>query len=332
MFKVLHCAANRGPQFASPRCRLQVMVLTRRMFVAGAAGAAGAALLGRSHGMSLHLSCSALGIKASQTETIDYAARYGFDVVDADGRYLGDLPQPDLTRLLDSMKAKNAGWAMAGFPTEFRKDDAAFSESLKTLPAYAAALERAAVKRVTTWISPASADLTYLANLRTHARRLREAAGILKDHGIRFGLEYVGPKTSWSTRRYPFVHTMAEMKELMAEIDRPNVGFVLDSWHWYTAGETKKDLLTLRADQVVSVDLNDAPAGIPVDQQADGKRELPAATGVIDVASFLGALKAIGYDGPVRAEPFNDAVRKMPPAEALAATKAAIEKAFAQVA
>jgi sugar phosphate isomerase/epimerase len=300
------------------------------MFVAGAAGA-GFALLGRSHGMSIHLSCGALGIKASQTEAIDYAARYGFDVVDADGRYLGDLPSSDLTRLLDSMRSKNVGWAMAGFPTEFRKDDAAFSESVKTLPVFAGGLERAGVKRVTTWISPNSADLTYLANLKAHARRLREAASILNDHGLRFGLEYVGPKTSWSTRRFPFVHTMAEMKELIAEIDRPNVGFVLDSWHWYTAGEAKKDLLTLRGDQVVSVDLNDAPAGIPVDQQMDGKRELPTATGVIDAASFLGALQAIGYDGPVRAEPFNDAVRKMPPADALAATKAAIDKAFAQI-
>ena len=307
------------------------MVLTRRIFVAGAAGAAGFALLGRSHGMSIHLSCGALGIKASQAEAIEYAARYGFDAVDADGRYLGDLPPADLARLLDNMRAKNVGWAMAGFPTEFRKDDAAFSESLKTLPAFAAALGRAQVKRVTTWISPASADLTYVENLRTHARRLREAAGILKDHGIRFGLEYVGPKTSWSTKRFPFVHTMAEMKELIAEIDRPNVGFVLDSWHWYTAGEAKKDLLTLRGDQVVSVDLNDAPAGIPIDQQMDGKRELPAATGVIDAASFLGALKAIGYDGPVRAEPFNDTVRKMPPSEALTATKAAMDKAFARI-
>ena len=298
------------------------------MFVAGAAGFA---LLGRSHGMSIHLSCGALGIKASPTEAIDCAARHGFDVVDADGRYLGDLAPSDLSRLLDSMKSKNVGWAMAGFPTEFRKDDAAFSESLNTLPAFAAGLERAGVKRVTTWISPNSADLTYMANLRTHARRLREAAGILKDHGLRFGLEYVGPKTSWSTRRFPFVHTMAEMKELLAEIDRPNMGFVLDSWHWYTAGETKKDLLTLRADQVVSVDLNDAPAGIPVDEQSDGKRELPAATGVIDIASFLSALKAIGYDGPVRAEPFNEPVRPMAPEQALAATKAAIDKAFAQI-
>ena len=301
------------------------------MFVAGAAGAAGLTLLGRSHGMSIHLSCGALGIKASQTEAIDYAARYGFDVVDADGRYLGDLPQADLTRLLDTMKSKNVGWAMAGFPTEFRKDDAAFNDSVKALPDFAAKVERAGVKRVTTWISPSSADLTYMENLRTHARRLREAAGIMKDHGLRFGLEYVGPKTSWSTKRYPFVHTMAEMKELIAEIDRPNVGFVLDSWHWYTSGESKKDLLTLRGNQVVSVDLNDAPAGIPVDQQMDGKRELPAATGVIDAAGFLGALQTIGYDGPVRAEPFNDVVRKMAPDQALTAAKAAIDKAFAQI-
>src|SRR5260370_37302453 len=151
------------------------MVLTRRMFVAGAAGAAGFALLGRSHGMSIHLSCGALGIKASQTEAIDYAARYGFDAVDADGRYLGDLPPSEVTRLLDGMQAKNVGWAMAGFPTEFRKDDAAFSESVTTLPAFAMGLGRAGVKRVTTWISPNSADLTYLANLKPHAQPLRAA-------------------------------------------------------------------------------------------------------------------------------------------------------------
>jgi len=52
---------------------------------------------------------------------------------------------------------------------------------------------------------------------------------------------------------------------------------------------------------------------------------------VIDAGSFLGALQTIGYDGPVRAEPFNDVVRKMAPEQALVATKAAIDKAFAQI-
>jgi len=121
------------------------------------------------------------------------------------------------------------------------------------------------------------------------------------------------------------------MKELIAEIGRPNVGFVLDSWHWYTSSETRKDLLSLRGNQVVSVDLNDAPAGVPVDQQVDSKRELPAATGVIDAWNFLSGLREIGYDGPVRAEPFNEAVRKMAPDDAIQATKKAIDKAFAQI-
>ena len=124
---------------------------------------------------------------------------------------------------------------------------------------------------------------------------------------------------------------MAEMKDLITEIGRPNVGLVLDSWHWYTAGDTGKDLLSLKAADIVSVDLNDAPKGIAVDQQIDGSRELPAATGVIDVKTFLGNLKEIGYRGPVRAEPFNEAVRKMAPEDALRATIAAMDKAFSGI-
>jgi sugar phosphate isomerase/epimerase len=298
--------------------------------LAGVAGLA-SRLAGRTQGMLIHLSCGAIGVKANTAEAIEYAAKYGFDAIDADGKYLAGLSQGDAALLADTMQAKNVAWAMAGLPVEFRKDEAAFTESMKSFPAFAAGLKRAGVTRCTTWISPGSKETTYLENFRTHARRLREAAGVLQDSGVRLGLEYVAPKTLWSAQRFPFIHTMAEMKELIAEIGRPNVGFVLDSWHWYTSGEAKKDLLTLRGDQVVSVDLNDAPAGVPVDQQIDSKRELPAATGVINAHDFLGALKEIGFDGPVRAEPFNEAVRKMAPANAIAATKSAIDKAFAQI-
>ena len=94
---------------------------------------------------------------------------------------------------------------------------------------------------------------------------------------------------------------MAEMRELIAAIDQPNVGLLLDSWHWYTAHETEADLLSLKGVEVVACDLNDAPsAGIPVDEQKDKRlRDLPCATGVIDLKAFLGALVKIGYDGPV---------------------------------
>jgi sugar phosphate isomerase/epimerase len=93
-------------------------------------------------------------------------------------------------------------------------------------------------------------------------------------------------------------------------------------------------VLSLKASDVVAVDLNDAPAGIPKDQQMDNRRELPCATGVIDVGAFLNALNEIGYDGPVRAEPFNQALNRLAKEDketACAATAQAVKKAFALI-
>lgn len=131
---------------------------------------------------------------------------------------------------------------------------------------------------------------------------------------------------------FQFVHTMAETKELIAEIGKPNVGFVLDTWHWWTADETAADVLTLTNRDIVSCDLNDAPKGLAKEQQQDGSRELPLATGEIDVQSFLEALLKIGYDGPIRAEPFNKKLNDMEDADACATVAEAMRQAFALVA
>ncbi len=293
--------------------------MNRRRFLAVSALALAAQA--RTRGMQLHLSCGALGIKGSPTEILDWASRFGFDVIDADPASVAALSA-------SAMREKKVGWAMAGLPVDFRKDDAKFREGMSVFPDQARILKAAGVARMTTWLSPTSRDLTFRENFRQHATRMREVARILSDNGIRFGMEYVGPKTLWSTQRFPFVHTMREMRELVAEIYQPNVGIVLDSWHWYTSHETREDILALKPRDIVSVDLNDAPAGIAVDEQVDSKRELPAATGMIDVKAFLGALETIGYDGPVRAEPFNEAVRRMAPEQALTATMASLKAAF----
>ena len=57
-------------------------------------------------------------------------------------------------------------------------------------------------------------------------------------------------------------------------------------------------------------------------------RELPCATGVIDLKAFLGALVKIGYDGPVRAEPFKAELRRLPPEEAVDRTAKAMKRAM----
>jgi sugar phosphate isomerase/epimerase len=308
---------------------------SRRGFfrVVGAAGFTGIARGAGGHGsgrkMTMDLVCGNLGVNADLPTAIKLAHQNGFESVAPDAEYLGRLSDGQLSELIGDLKGKGLAWGAAGLPVDFRGEDAAFRSGMASLPAFAASLKRAGAGRVGTWISPGHNRTTYVANFRQHARRLREVASALGDHGLRLGLEYVGPKTAWSASRYPFIHTMAEMRELIAEIGRDNVGLVLDSWHWYTAEETAADIRGLTGRDVVACDLNDAPRSVPVDQQRDGVRELPCATGVIDLKGFLTALVAIGYDGPVRAEPFNATVRTLPPEEAVAATARAMKRAFA---
>jgi sugar phosphate isomerase/epimerase len=279
--------------------------------------------------MTMDLVCGNLGVKATEREAIELARGHGFESVFPDAAELARLADEEVRAIRASLQEGGLVFGAAFLAVDFRRDEETFTRGLAELPAYARGLQRAGVRRTGTWIPPGSDSLTYLQHFKQTARRLREVARVLGDHEVRLGLEYVAPRTSWVSRRYPFLHTMAETRELISEIGVPGVGLVLDSWHWYHAGDTAADIQGLRNEDVVAVDLNDAPADVPKDQQRDNARELPLATGVIDAAAFLKALVAIGYDGPVRAEPFNEAVRKMPPEEAVAATARAMKKAFA---
>lgn len=275
----------------------------------------------------LLLSPGAIGVKADPRESIILAHRHGFEAVEPSADFLTGLSDTALAELRADLQSKKLVFGAAGLPVDFRGDEPKFRASLEGLPRLAVGLQRAGVDRVGTWISPGHGSLTYLQNFRQHARRLREVAQVLKDHGQRLGLEYVGTPTARQKSRYPFIHSMREMQDLIGEIGTGNVGYVLDSWHWWTAGETEADLLSLRAVDVISVDINDAPAGIPLEQQQDGKRELPCATGVIPLGVFLNALNRIGYDGPVRVEPFNQPLNDLDNEAACAAVMAALRKA-----
>ncbi|MCA9049410.1 MAG: sugar phosphate isomerase/epimerase [Planctomycetaceae bacterium] len=280
---------------------------------------------------TLDLQCGSIGVAADQRRAMALAGKFGFESLTPVAGYLAELSDSQRAELLAELKEKELVWGAAGLSVDFRSDETAFRDGLKRLPAEARALQQTGATRVGTWLRPFHDSLTYVQNFRQHATRLRECCRILGDHGLRFGMEYVGPRTLWASTRHSFIHSMAETKDLIAEIGLDNVGFVLDSWHWYTAHETADDLKTLSNKDIVACDLNDAPGGIAVDEQIDSRRELPAATGVIDLKTFLTTLAEIGYDGPVRAEPFNAALNAMDDDAAVEATATAMKKAFAVV-
>jgi len=272
-----------------------------------------------------------VGIDANQSQLIDLASANGFTAVEPLEWDLKKMDQKALEAIQQKRSAAGLQWSAAGLPVEFRKSKEKFAEDLKNLAATSKLLQSVGVTRIGTWIMPCHESLTYRANFRQHADRLKETAKVLGQHGLKLGLEYVGTKSLRISKRFSFVHTMQETKELIGEIGQDNVGFILDTWHWTMAGESADDIRSLKNEQVVAVDLNDAPAGIERDQQKDNVRELPMATGVIKCGDFMKALVDIKYDGPVRAEPFNKALNALDNETAAKTTAEAMKKAFATV-
>ena len=155
---------------------------------------------------TLDLRCGSIGVKANQLEAIELAHKHGFESVTPDPYFLGQAKDDQLKKLLADMKEKKIVWGSAGLPVQFRQDEAKYKSDLKALPQRCAGVKKAGGKRMGTYIMPRHDSLTYMANFRLHAKRLRECVKVMSDHGLRFGIEYVGPKTLWSSAKHSFIH------------------------------------------------------------------------------------------------------------------------------
>jgi sugar phosphate isomerase/epimerase len=273
-----------------------------------------------------------IGVKANFAQTLDYAIKYQYEAISPfTQEVMENYSDGQLNDILAKMKENGITYDSTNIPVEFRRHKSRFNDDFKGLRRFCQTMEKQGAARMNTWIISSHNELTYNENMKQHAYRLGECAKVMKDHGIRFGLEYLGMRTMMTQNRYPFIGSMKEGKELISEIGESNVGFVLDTFHWYCANDTLDDIRTLQPEDVVVVDLNDARLGFTRETQWDGKRELPMATGVINTKDFLQGIIDIGYEGPVRAEPFNQNLNDMENEDALAANMDAIKKALATV-
>jgi len=298
----------------------QSQVISRRMFCRGAITAAIALNYIKpsiyASGMKRvkfykNLGNGHIGVRANQRQALEYAVKYGFDSITPS---LGEFEKKSTSEIrewIEIMKSEGIKYGTGGLPTNFRRDENQFKQDMERLPKQAGILRQLGVKRIATWIMPGHNELTYLQKFNQLKRRFREIANVLNDYDIRLGLEFVGPRTTRSRFRFPFICSHIGMMELVEAIGTGNVGLLLDSWHWYTAHGTVEELLKLSNKDIVHIHVNDAPSGIPVDKQVDNRRKLPVTTGVIDMKGFINALVKIGYDGPVECEPFDQELRRM---------------------
>jgi len=261
-------------------------------------------------------------------ETVLLCEELGFGGIDASlpifEEYVGDR---DLSVARELLDAHGVALACAGPDVEFRKDEETLRNGLEALPGYAGKLRALGCSRVMTWLYP-GIEGDPAQEMRTTAQRLKLIAQGLAAEDIRFALEWVGPASS-RTGKNPFVHTMDRALELVSMIDEPNVGLLVDSFHWFTANHTYEDLEALDPGLIVHVHVNDAPKK-PLGNQIDNQRLLPG-EGIIDLVGFLRILRGKGYDGYLSIETFSDELKQLDWQEAARRAKHALDGVLAQV-
>ncbi len=249
---------------------------------------------------------------------VQLAADAGFDGVDVELDWTLAKGAAALDDLFRSKKLRFGGW---GPGVDHRTEPSKRREGLEKLGQHAKIARELSIDSCATWIMPSS-DLPFMQTWRQTVEGLRPVAKVLTDHGLRFGLEFVGPYHLRRMFKHEFIYSPGLMLELAAEIG-PNCGLLVDSFHCFNAGMSSKHLSELTGDKIVLCHLNDAPK-VPLPEQNDQNRLLPG-EGVIDLPAFLAALKTAGYMGPISLETFN-AVKDLPPSEAAKRAWAATRK------
>ena len=279
------------------------------------------------------LMTGAIGIKGlSLEESIELAAQAGFDAVWFDikeAKALADQHGVDHVKdLFASKGVKPGGW---GAPVRWQDDSERDDdlEALKPLAELGVALGN---PFTTSGIMPGNDEREFDDQYAYVIERLRPFAEGLKASEVNLGIEFIAPKTLRNRFKYEFVYSMPQMLQLAADAGTGNIGVLFDVWHHYTAHGTVEDLDLLTRDNVFVVHVNDAPTGLEIDEQQDLSRTLPMETGVIPAPAMMQKLAAIGFAGPVIAEPFNARINEIAatdPAAAAKETQASIANLFA---
>lgn len=124
---------------------------------------------------------------------------------------------------------------------------------------------------------------------------LRELADIAAPHGVSLAFEFLG-QTDCS------VQTLAAAQEIVARVGRPDVGMVIDSFHFYAGGSTIESIATVDPKKLCVFHINDAEDR-PVADLNDSHRLFPG-QGILPLNEIVSGLRGIGFDGVVSVEIF----------------------------
>jgi len=304
-------------------------MIDRRDFLKSVAGAGVA--LGTAHtargaatGMYIALNSTLTGGKVQWPEFARLAAKVGYGGTDIS---LGPAMKEgvDATRaLLAETKLRPS---YSSLPVNATRDEETYKKGMDGLDEAAKFATAIGCPRMVL-VMPAGSQTPKDELRKTLKERVTTISAVLARHNVRLGLEFLGPLQLHTRSPHEFIWRMNEMLDFAKECG-PNIGLLLDSWHWYHAGATTEDIVKAGKSRIVTVHVSDA-AKMPPEDVRDNQR-LMAGEGVIDLMGFFKALKEIGYVDGVSPEPLGRVPKEMSAEEGarlgLDTTLAAMKKA-----
>lgn len=124
---------------------------------------------------------------------------------------------------------------------------------------------------------------------------LNELADIAEKHNVSLAFEFLG-QTDCS------VQTLDLCNEIVEKVNRPNIGNVLDTFHFYAGNSTFEAIDAMKPEKLFIFHINDAE-NLPKEQLTDAHRLYPG-TGILPIKEIKAHFDKIGYDRMVSIEIF----------------------------
>jgi 2-keto-myo-inositol isomerase len=146
---------------------------------------------------------------------------------------------------------------------------------------------------------------------------LNELADISEKHDVSLAFEFLG-QTDCS------VQTLDLCKKIVDQVDRKNIGLVIDTFHFYAGNSSFEAIDELDPEKLFIFHINDAE-NLPKDELTDAHRLYPG-EGILPIKEIKNHFDKIGYDRMVSIEIFRPEYWNQDPFEVARKAKAATEK------
>ena len=228
--------------------------------------------------------------------TLDAAAEAGFDAVELRLLDFWRCHQQGISHSVVIETIRRSGLAVAVVGVEPGWIFATGDESRRLFDAFKRYCEKAAALGCDTLMSSPGRHVGTVEQAMANMRRAGElAAGF----NLRLALEF--------SATHPVINTLAVQREIVAGVDLPNCGLLLDAYHLERSGAGGRGFASVPVDDIFVFQYSDVPdqpmapaTEAPIDR-------LPPGQGVVDWIAVLGLLAEKGYAGYLSYEAPNPA-------------------------